>query len=379
MAAATAALGEDGKQWRRLFGPFAEHWTELAPEILRPVSSVSAASISARPSGIVGIPFGNGAGPVLVSQASNQGALRRIGGTFRTLAGRAANFGLRHHLRRYRPRCGMADSARRSQVDHHRAYADILRVWAARCTCRRGSRILPPSEGIDVALCDVTPRQLLRIAGDRLSPGYQRELERYRYGPGVFKVDYALSERDSVEGGGVPAIGHGAPRRHDGGNRRIGRCDAPRPTSPSGRSCCWRSRAVRSHARARGHAILRWAYCHVPNGSTVDMLPRIEAQIERFAPGFRDCVLERGFFLRQRLEAMDANLIGGDIGGGAGGPAAISVSSQRASTTQLRREISTSARPPRRPAAAYTACVATMRPKWRSSDCEQGSPNSAPR
>ena len=68
-------------------------------------------------------------------------------------------------------------------------------------------------------------------------------------------------------------------------------------------------------ARARGTHIA-WAYCHVPNGSQVDMLPRIEAQIERFAPGFRDCVLERRVFSPASLEAMDANLIGGDIGGG---------------------------------------------------------------
>jgi len=59
-----------------------------------------------------------------------------------------------------------------------------------------------------------------------------------------------------------------------------------------------------------------WAYCHVPNGSTFDMLPRLEAQIERFAPGFRDCILERSVMTPARLESMDANLIGGDIGGG---------------------------------------------------------------
>jgi phytoene dehydrogenase-like protein len=69
--------------------------------------------------------------------------------------------------------------------------------------------------------------------------------------------------------------------------------------------------------RAPAGRHIAWAYCHVPNGSDCDMLPRIEAQIERFAPGFRDCVLERRVFSPKDLEAMDANLIGGDIGGGA--------------------------------------------------------------
>ena len=69
-------------------------------------------------------------------------------------------------------------------------------------------------------------------------------------------------------------------------------------------------------SRAPAGKHIAWAYCHVPNGSTFDMLPRIEAQIERFAPGFRDCVLERRVFSPAALEAMDANLVGGDIGGG---------------------------------------------------------------
>ena len=162
----------------------------------------------------------------------------------------------------------------------------------------------------------MTPRQLLRIAGDRLTTGYKNQLEKYRYGPGVFKVDYALSEpipwkaaeclraATAHLGGTIEEIAASEDAMRHG---RI----AERPfvllAQPS----------LFDPTRAPKGRHVAWAYCHVPNGCEVDMLPRIEAQIERFAPGFRDCVLERRVFSPAALEAMDANLIGGDIGGGA--------------------------------------------------------------
>jgi phytoene dehydrogenase-like protein len=168
----------------------------------------------------------------------------------------------------------------------------------------------------DLTLCDVTPRQLLQIAGERLAPSYRRKLERYRYGPGVFKVDYALSApipwRDAqclragtVHLGGTMeeiaaseyAMAHG---RH--AERPFVLLSQPTLFDPT---------------RAPEGKHIAWAYCHVPNGSTFDMLERLENQIERFAPGFRDCVLARRIFSPAALEEMDANLVGGDIAGGA--------------------------------------------------------------
>jgi phytoene dehydrogenase-like protein len=168
----------------------------------------------------------------------------------------------------------------------------------------------------DVALCDVTPRQLLRIAGDRLSPAYRRDLERYRYGPAVFKVDYALSaptpwkaadcaRAATVHIGGTLeefAFSEDA-MRHD----RV----AERPF------VLFAQPTLFDPTRAPAGRHIAWAYCHVPNGWTGDMLPRLEAQIESFAPGFSDCILGRRAFSPAALEAMDANLVGGDIGGGA--------------------------------------------------------------
>jgi phytoene dehydrogenase-like protein len=167
-----------------------------------------------------------------------------------------------------------------------------------------------------VVMCDVTPRQLLRIAGARLTPGYRRVLERFRFGPGAFKVDYALSEPipwKAADCGRAMTV-------HVGGTfEEIAQAEddvssgrhATRPyllvTQPS----------LYDPSRAPIGKHTAWAYCHVPNGASEDCTSAIEAQIERFAPGFRDCVLARRVFGPADLEAMDANLIGGDVNAGA--------------------------------------------------------------
>jgi phytoene dehydrogenase-like protein len=167
----------------------------------------------------------------------------------------------------------------------------------------------------DVTLCDVTPRQLLRIAGDQLSAGYQRKLEHYRYGPGVFKVDYALSSP-------IPWKADECRRSatvHLGGTLEeiVASEDAMRHGRHAERPFVLLAQPTLFDAtRAPQGKHIGWAYCHVPNGSQFDMLPRIEAQIERFAPGFRDCILERRALNPATLESMNANLVGGDIGGG---------------------------------------------------------------
>jgi phytoene dehydrogenase-like protein len=165
-------------------------------------------------------------------------------------------------------------------------------------------------------MCDVTPRQLLQIAGGKLSAGYRRQLERWKYGSGVFKVDYALRER-------VPWKAAGCLRAatvHIGGtfaeialSERTVR-NAEHPERPF---ILLAQPSLFDASRAPAGQHTAWAYCHVPNGSTFDMLPRLEAQIERFAPGFRDCVLARKVFSTTALQSMDANLVGGDINGGA--------------------------------------------------------------
>jgi phytoene dehydrogenase-like protein len=315
LGAAEATLGEDGKPWRRLFGSFAKHWTELAPEVLRPVSLFPRHPFLLAHLGLVGFPSAT--------------ALARF--WFHNARTRALFAGLAAHsiLSLEEPLSaafGIMLGATAHAVGWPIPRGGAQSITAALCgylerlggTVHVSSRIddLGSVGRYDVALCDVTPRQLLRIAGDRLTPSYKHQLEKYRYGPGVFKVDYALSEP-------IPwraADCRRAATAHLGGTieefaisedaMRNGRI-AERPfvllAQPS----------LFDPTRAPAGRHVAWAYCHVPNGCQIDMLSRIEAQIERFAPGFHDCVLQRRTFSPAALEAMDANLIGGDIGGGA--------------------------------------------------------------
>ena len=167
-----------------------------------------------------------------------------------------------------------------------------------------------------VILCDMTPKQLLVLAGDRLSPSYRRRLARYRYGMGAFKIDWALSAP-------VPWKAQACARAatvHLGGTlqeiaaseRAAWRGDhAAHPFVLAVQPSLFDS----SRAPESKHTL--WTYCHVPNGSAFDMTGRIEAQIERFAPGFRDTVLARSVAAPADLERRNPNLIGGDINGGA--------------------------------------------------------------
>jgi phytoene dehydrogenase-like protein len=172
--------------------------------------------------------------------------------------------------------------------------------------------MLPPWR---VVLCDVTPRQLLSIASSRLPSGYQQRLQRYRYGPGVFKLDLALdgpipwkaaecSRAGTVHlGGTLPEIAAAEAAVWSGEH----------PERPF---VLLAQQSLFDPARAPAGKHTVWAYCHVPAGSSFDMTERIEAQIERFAPGFRDRILARHTFTAAQLHTYNANYIGGDINGG---------------------------------------------------------------
>jgi len=172
---------------------------------------------------------------------------------------------------------------------------------------------LPPARAV---LCDLSPKPFLKIAGSRLPASYRSALERYRYGMGVFKMDFALDAP-------VPWSAEACRRTatvHIGGTfQEIADAEA---TVASGRPAerpyvllAQPTLFDPSRAPAGKHTV--WAYCHVPLGSTVDMAPRIEAQIERFAPGFRDRILARAVSTPGDIEARNANYAGGDIGAGA--------------------------------------------------------------
>jgi phytoene dehydrogenase-like protein len=163
----------------------------------------------------------------------------------------------------------------------------------------------------DVVLADVVPRELLRIAGDKLPSHYAHALRRYRHGPGVFKLDWAL---DGPIPWKAPECRRAATVHVGGTLEEIAVSErAPgheRPfvllTQPS----------LFDDSRAPAGKHTAWAYCHVPFGSSVDMTDRIEAQVERFAPGFRELILARHAMGPADLEGRNRNLVGGDINGG---------------------------------------------------------------
>jgi phytoene dehydrogenase-like protein len=165
-------------------------------------------------------------------------------------------------------------------------------------------------------LLDLTPRQVLTVAGDRLPPRYARRLARFRYGPGVFKLDWAL---DGPVPWRDPSVG-GAATVHLGGTFAeiaLSEWAVSRGGHPERPYVICVQPTVADPSRAPEGQHTLWAYCHVPNGSTLDRTAVVEAQIERYAPGFRERVLARSVLPPAALEQFDGNLVGGDVGGGA--------------------------------------------------------------
>ena len=307
------SLSIDGEPWSSLVGPFAEHWREFSSEVLRPIHFPS------RYPGLM-VRFG------LTSFRSATSMARR----FRRAETRALFAGLAAHSmlsleERLSGAFGVVLAVAAHAVGWPIARGGSQAISDALCRHLRalGGEIRPSTRieslaslsGYEPILCDVTPRQLLKLTKEHFSDAYRRRLESYRYGPGVFKVDYALSQPIPWQASGCLR----AATVHLGGSfeeialsertMRAGQ-HAERPfvllAQPS----------LFDATRAPQAKHTAWAYCHVPNGSSEDMLSRLEDQIERFAPGFRDCVLARRVFSPTDLERLDANLVGGDIGGG---------------------------------------------------------------
>lgn len=313
-ATAAGLGGDDGAAWARLFGPFVRHADDLGQELLQPVVHVPRHPVLLARFGL----------PAL---RSAEGLARS---RFRGAAARALFAGVAAHamLRLDRPLSAsfglvlatFAHSAGWPMV--RGGVSAIAEGLAAELTSLGGEIVtdhrvaslasLPPARAI---LLDVTPRQLLAIGRDRLGTVARLRAERFRYGAGVFKVDWALD-------GPVPWAADG-PRRaatvHLGGT--IDEVAASEAAVAAGRHperpyVLFVQYASWDPERAPAGKATAWAYCHVPAGSEVDMTGRIEAQVERFAPGFRDRILARRTHGPAEMEADDANYVGGDINGG---------------------------------------------------------------
>lgn len=307
-------LGEDRNRWRDLFQRYAENWSAFADEVLGPVIHMPRhPSMMAR--------FG-----IQAVQPARFFALNRFNNprTRAVFAGLATHssmsldapitagvgimFGVSVHAVGWPIPLGGAQSI----ADALAAY--LMELGGQVHTSRRIASLAELPDAL--ALCDVAPQHLLRLAGERLTPQYKQQLSRFHPGPAAFKIDYALSQpipwramdcglAATVHlGGTLEEIAHSEKEMSQGRT-------AERPfvllAQPS----------LFDETRAPAGKHVAWVYCHVPNGSKEDMTERIENQIERFAPGFRECVLARRVFTPADLEVADANLIGGDIMAGA--------------------------------------------------------------
>jgi phytoene dehydrogenase-like protein len=310
-----AALGRDGPSYRKLLAPLLDSWARIEVELLGPVVHLPRHPLALARFGIIGLRsvaavtrshFETEQGRALFAGAGAHSML-----PLELVA--SASFGLGLLLTAHLGGWPFARGGSQS-------IADVLgaRLRALGGEIETGCEVtslgdLPSS---DLVLCDVTPRQLLRLAGERLPARYRRRLERFRYGPGVFKIDYAL---DGPIPWRAPETGEAATVHLGGSFAEI--ADSERSAWAGRHSerpfvlLAQQSLFDDTRAPAGKHTV--WAYCHVPNGSTVDMRPRIEAQIERFAPGFRDRILAITTRDTAEFERENANLVGGDIGGGA--------------------------------------------------------------
>jgi phytoene dehydrogenase-like protein len=306
--------GADGRAWRRLFGPLVRDAGKLGRELLQTVVHIPRHPLALARFGLPALRSTRG---LARSRFHDEAARALFGGiSAHSMIGLdrplSASFGL--VLATYAHAVGwpMARGGASAVAD-----ALVAELAGAGGEIVLGHRIaslaeLPPARAV---LLDVTPRQLIAMAGDRLSPRTRRRAERFRYGPGVFKVDWALD-------GPVPWTAEG-PRRaatiHLGGTLdEIAHAEAEIAAGrhPDRPYVLFVQYAPWDTSRAPAGKTTAWAYCHVPASSDVDMTDRIEAQVERFAPGFRDRILARATQGPSAIEAYDENYIGGDINGG---------------------------------------------------------------
>jgi phytoene dehydrogenase-like protein len=314
LSATARGLGRDGAMWSRIFGPLAARWDSLAPMILGPLVRLPRNPFLLGYFGVWAIWSARFFAQRLFREEKTRGLFAGLAAhSFLPLEQPVtASFGMvlgltAHAVGWPLPRGG-------SQMIANALACHLKSLGGEIVTNTRVTDIeaLPKANAY---VFDVTPRQLLGIAGKRLGGAYRTQLEQFRYGPGVFKLDYALD-------GPVPWKAKQALRA---GTVHIG------PTldeSSASERAIWNGTisdtpyilvvqtSLFDETRAPHGKQTLWAYCHTPNGWTGDATERIENQIERFAPGFKNRILARSTMGPAQIQARNANYIGGDINGG---------------------------------------------------------------
>jgi len=314
-------LGRDGAAYRSLVEPLVEAWEEVAPVVLGRLPPPPRRALRAlRVTGVGALARG-----VRAAAGDARSVAQSLFGTERARAWFAGHCAHAILPLERRPSAGFGLAL--AVLGHavgwpvarggSASFAEALfeRVRGLGGTIVTGSRVdeLPRDR---LVLADVVPRELSRLGGGRFPDRYERRLRSYRHGPGAFKLDWALD-------GPIPWRAEECRRA---GTVHLGGTLDEISQSEWG---AWSGRVVErpfvllvqqttfDPSRAPAGKHVAWAYCHVPNGSDVDMTERIEAQVERFAPGFRELILARSTLGPRELEAHNRNLVGGDLNGGA--------------------------------------------------------------
>lgn len=313
LRATARGLGRDESAYRTFFGALTEDWTEAIPELLAPIGPRVGIARAAR---YAWRALGSASA---VGDSIFQGPRARA--LFAGIAAHsilplerppsaavALTLGAAGHAVGWPIPRGGAD-----RLAH--ALVGVLEQLGGEVVC--GVRVrsmleVPPARA---TLFDLGPRPALAVLGEPLPRGFRRRLERFRYGPGAFKIDWALSE----------PIPWKDPACRRAGTLHLG---GTAPEIAASEAAAWGEHAAAApfvllaqpsmfdDTRAPSGRHTAWGYCHVPAGSDRDMTAQIEGQIERFAPGFRDCVLARSVLSPAEFERRNPNLVGGDVGAG---------------------------------------------------------------
>ena len=306
-------LGVDAVAYRRLMSFTADHWDKLAVDLLAPLRFPRHPFLMAR----FGLPA------LLPASVLAKSAFRgeKARGLFAGLAAHSflpleqvisASFGLVLGALGHAVGWPIARGGSQKITEAMAAY---LRSLGGEIVTDAQVSSLAELPSARAVLLDVTPRQLLRIAGDQMPSGYRHALERYRYGPGVCKVDFALDGPipwTAAECAGAGTVHLGSTLEEIATSER----DSVRGKLSEKPFVLVAQQSLFDSTRAPVGKHTVWAYCHVPNGASADRTAQIEAQIERFAPGFKERILAKHTFTAETFEGYNANYIGGDINGG---------------------------------------------------------------
>ncbi len=307
-------LGADGRAYRKLMEPLVENWEGLFEDILGPFPFPPRHPFLLGRFGLNAI---RSASALAISHFSGE----RARGVFTGMSGHSmlpieapttAAFGLTLGVLAHGVGWPIARGGAQQIANALVAYLGSLGGEIHTDHLITSLDDLPPADNV---LFDLTPRQVLEIAGDSLPADYRRRLSRYRYGPGVCKVDWALD-------GPIPwkarEINRAATVHVGGTMEEIAAAEdavwaGKHPERPF---VLLAQQSLFDPSRSPAGKHTAWAYCHVPHGSSQDVSSQIETQIERFAPGFKDCILARNVHTAEQMEIYNPNYVGGDINGG---------------------------------------------------------------